>query len=202
MHTVAYYTKRFNRYWTASLESRYIASTYYAQAKSTLSGTNQQAFRNNEADKNFTDSQWGVIGLVGANVIIKEYLDCPKPGIPIVMARLKVKIVDQVDIWHNGLEMTTIGGGTKTVMIPAMRESDICQVFKADGSRRTPEEQVKWLEDLVRPALEVLENHSIYVAHRMYIQPEKLVELLIGPIPPLPSKVLIGAGIELQKRGV
>jgi hypothetical protein len=137
-----------------------------------------------------TTSQKAVLHRVGSGIIIPEYLDCHCPGVPLAMERLKVDKVDQADIWGNGLIMATITGGYKTVMVPSMRESDVCQVFKADGSKRTAAEQIKWLKDLIRPALDVMENHSIYVAHSTYIRPESLIELLLTPPYPLTPDVL------------
>lgn len=178
MHTVAYYTKRITRYWTASLQDRVRSCEFYAQARNELDTISLQALESVEPLVNMTPSQRGVLHRVGSGIIIPEYLDCHCPGIPLAMERLKVDKVDQADIWGNGLIMATITGGYKTVMIPAMRESDVCQVFKADGTKRSAAEQIKWLRDLARPALDVMENHSIYCAHRMYITPEKLTELL------------------------
>ena len=147
MHTVAYYTKRITRYWTASLQDRVRSCEFYAQARNELDTISLQAIESVEPLVNMTPSQRAVLHRVGSGIIIPEYLDCHCPGIPLAMERLKVDKVDQADIWGNGLIMATITGGYKTVMIPAMRESDVCRVFKADGTKRSAAEQVKWLRE-------------------------------------------------------
>lgn len=190
MHTIQYFLSRFSSRWTPTLDGRYQASRYYAQARNQLDNSALQAFYSSDVGKNFTNGQWAVMWLVGSDIIMKEYLDCKAVGVPIAMARLKVSKADQEDIWNNGLVLAVHGGGFRHTTVPAMRESDICQVFKADGSKRTPEEQIKWLDDLLRPMLEVLENHSIHVKGRTNITPEETAKLLVTYPFPVTSGVL------------
>jgi len=199
-HKLDYYLTHFVNTWGKSLDQRLKASRYYAEAINTDNAFARYSFENLPDFKEWTKKQWRLVYLVGSGVIIPEYLDVHNPGIGIVMARYKVSQVDQADILGNGLHMATITGGQKVVQIKNMEEHHIAQVFIADGSKRSHADQVKWLKDLVRPNLEVLDNHCVRVAHACHISPAELSKLLTTKPFPLSADALMALAQTVSRR--
>lgn len=193
-HSIEYYVNQFQRYWGKSIKDRHTACKFYAAALN--SSEKGEAYRFCALDdfKHWTDQKWRQIYIIGCDIVIPEYLDY-KPGITEILHRCAVSKVDQADIFGNGLNCAAVNGTVRNITIDKLQECHIAQVYLMDGSgnKRDVAAQVIWLQEHIRPVVEVLENHCIRVGCATIITPDQLFQLLIGERRPLGPDALMAA---------
>lgn len=178
-HRLAYYVRHFATLWGKSLQQRATACKFYADAVNSGNLLAQVAFQAIDGFTNLRPKQWRLMRLVGSGVIIPEYLDAHDAAVPNCMARCKVSHEDQKDIWNNGLAVGTLSGRTVVKTMDTLQAHHIAQVYiQSTGNKRSVQAQVKWLEEHVRPNLEVLDHSVLRVGHACFISKDELANLL------------------------
>ena len=177
--SLRYYVNFFEGKWDKSLDRRIEACEAYAHAINNFGPDAKAQFKDSYQQQNFKENQWRVIYLVGSDVLAPEWLDYRNYSIPLSLVANKVNMDTQYDIYENGIDLYTIDGNTRHVDAKALRVKDINQLFKENGEQRTMEEQIQWLEDRQHPNINVMEDGSLHVHHRCYINKVKQRSLIM-----------------------
>lgn len=182
---IRYYVNLFEGKWDKSLDRRVEACDAYAYAVNTYGIEVKAHFKDLYQTQNFKDHQWGVILGVGNEKIAPEWLDYRNTSVPLSLARNNIDLDTQYEIYEQGLDIYTLNGNIKHINASSLRVCHITQAYHEDGTPRSMEEQIRWLQDKERPNINVEEDGRIHVRSRCYITKAMLIGLLKSNPPPL-----------------